>query len=396
VSPCAIDFYPIGVTSKGYSWPYPDPLVGLTLTPKGDIKGYGWPSNTRSGNIGDNPSVQCLAKEQKGWKQTFVQTRQTSKDIWASSLGMEDLENSILLIQLLITDWYLYSRKVCSTASAVLQLNRNREQTPDLFAFDSLKFLALKQKDEITKQSLTDREQEFLIPSWWQLQVANYYDSGDLAFSEWYRIFLADPEESDRNEEWISPDDYFNSSELLQDMSTGEDLNLILCNEPKPLKHSNLRSQLSQNISLLTEVFLPSGNSLEAGEPPKGEDGHPLVGLPVGLRAKGQPPRRLYPLKGVQVAIEPQGFTKRKKTNQAKEKPNSLITCNDFPMLIKDYIAFGIVSNGFNTAFACLHESREMLDLFADSMVRFDRIRDPDLSKIYLRFCSKGLLKVRK
>jgi SpoVK/Ycf46/Vps4 family AAA+-type ATPase len=396
VSPCAIDFYPIGVTSKGYSWPYPDPLVGLTLTPKGDIKGYGWPSNTRRGYIGDNPSVQCLAKEQKGWKQTFVQTRQTSKDIWASSLGMEDLENSILLIQLLITDWYLYSRKVCSTASAVLQLNRNREQTPDLFAFDSLKFLALKQKDEITKQSLTDREQEFLIPSWWQLQVANYYDSGDLAFSEWYRIFLADPEESDRNEEWISPDDYFNSSELLQDMSTGEDLNLILCNEPKPLKHSNLRSQLSQNISLLTEVFLPSGNSLEAGEPPKGEDGHPLVGLPVGLRAKGQPPRRLYPLKGVQVAIEPQGFTKRKKTNQAKEKPNSLITCNDFPMLIKDYIAFGIVSNGFNTAFACLHESREMLDLFADSMVRFDRIRDPDLSKIYLRFCSKGLLKVRK
>jgi len=88
------------------------------------------------------------------------------------------------------------------------------------YLLDSLKDISFKHKEEISNQYISEhRNQEFFIPTWWQLEVTKNYDVADLSFGEWYRIFLSDPEEGERNEEWVAPDEHYNSIEILQNFS---------------------------------------------------------------------------------------------------------------------------------------------------------------------------------
>jgi len=80
--------------------------------------------------------------------------------------------------------------------------------------------------------------------------------------------------------------------------------------------------------------------------------------------------------------------TYKLKEHAKNENSNSLVTSNDFKKLIRDYIFFGLVSNGFNAAFNLLHEKREILDFFADSLVRFEKIREPEIANFSLNFFS--------
>ena len=78
------------------------------------------------------------------------------------------------------------------------------------------------------------------------------------------------------------------------------------------------------------------------------------------------------------------------------ENSKSLVTSKDSKKLIRDYIFYGLVSNGFNVAYDLLYKNREILDLFADCLVRFEKIREPEIANFSFKFFSENSLKRTK
>jgi SpoVK/Ycf46/Vps4 family AAA+-type ATPase len=285
---------------------------------------------------------------------TFEEVQMISpfKELWASSIGLEDLKNGTLIAHFLVEEWYLYSRKIAS--SNVLPSNKNKKEISDPYVLDSLKHFSFKHKEEISKQSISqEKNQEFFIPTWWQLEVTKNYDVADLSFGEWYRIFLSDPEEGERNEEWVAPDEHYSTIETLQNIS-----NFFLLRNSKIEKLSDKSLYVPYGYgNLRFNIFsVPEKTPFETFN---------------------------YTYKLNQLPFE----------SAINENSKSLVTSNDFKKLIRDYIFYGLVSNGFNVAYDLLHKNREILDLFADCLVRFEKIREPEIANFSFKFFSENSLK---
>jgi|LakMenE01Jun11ns_1017448.scaffolds.fasta_scaffold9959531_21 SpoVK/Ycf46/Vps4 family AAA+-type ATPase len=248
------------------------------------------------------------------------------KELWASSLGLDDLKNGTLIAHFLVEEWYLYSRKIAS--SNVLPINKNKKEISDSYVLDSIKDISFKHKEEMSNQYISEeRNQEFIIPTWWQLEVTKNYDVADLSFGEWYRIFLSDPEEGERNEEWVAPDEHYNAIETLQNFS-------------------NFLNSKDSNFEISSDKSC--------------------------------------------------NYACKLNHNGKNENSKSLVTSNDFKKLIRDYIFYGLVSNGFNAAFNLLHNNREILDLVADCLVRFEKIREPEIANFSVKFFSDNFSQNKK
>jgi SpoVK/Ycf46/Vps4 family AAA+-type ATPase len=287
------------------------------------------------------------------------------KELWASSLGLDDLKNGTLIAHFLVEEWYLYSRKIAS--SNALPINKNKKEISDPYVLDSLKDISFKHKEEISNQYISEeRNQEFIIPTWWQLEVTKNYDVADLSFGEWYRIFLSDPEEGERNEEWVAPDQHYNDIETLQNFS-----NFFLLRNSK---NSNFKISSDKSCNFFS---VPEKTPFSSFFSSKILDQEKIQVKKINLSKK-------------------QNYACKLNHNGKNENSKSLVTSNDFKKLIRDYIFYGLVSNGFNAAFNLLHTNREILDLFADCLVRFEKIREPEIANFSVKFFSENFSQNKK
>jgi SpoVK/Ycf46/Vps4 family AAA+-type ATPase len=284
-------------------------------------------------------SLSLLSNLSPSFKQ--VQMISPFQELWASSIGLEDLKNGTLIAHFIVEEWYLYSRKIAS--SNVLPSNKNKKEISDPYVLDSLKHISYKHKEEISKQNISqEKNQEFFISTWWQLEVTKNYDVADLSFGEWYRIFLSDPEEGERNEEWVAPDEHYSTIETLQNIS-----NFFL------LRNSKIEKLSEKSFNIFN---VPEKTPFE-------------------------------------IFNYTRKFNKLSFGSAKDENSKSLVTSNDSKKLIRDYIFYGLVSNGFNVAYDLLHKNREILDLFADCLVRFEKIREPEIANFSFKFFSENSLK---
>jgi hypothetical protein len=310
------------------------------------------------------------------------------KELWASSLGLEDLKNGTLIAHFLVEEWYLYSKKIAS--SNTLPINKNKKEISDPYVLDSLKDLSFNHKEEISNQYISEeRNQEFFIPTWWQLEVTKNYDVADLSFGEWYRIFLSDPEEGERNEEWVAPDEHYNAIETLQNFPNS----FLLRNS----KNSNFEISSDKSCNFFS---VPEKTPFEVVK----SDGLQIL----KKKTKIQKNKRFSSFFSNKILDQEKMQMKKinlsKKQNYAcnlnhngkNENSKSLVTSNDFKKLIRDYIFYGLISNGFNAAFNLLHNNREILDLVADCLVRFEKIREPEIANFSVNFFSDNFSQNKK
>lgn len=128
-----------------------------------------------------------------------------------SSTGSEDVQSATLLSFLMAEKWYFYAKKTCTQSFHPLLENLNNyefyEEDINLF-----KAIVEDMESEIDIQNRLVsvlKTQKWSFRTWWQKQLADEESFFEKSIMDWYRIHLAEPEENERNIEWVPPDDYY-------------------------------------------------------------------------------------------------------------------------------------------------------------------------------------------
>ena len=128
-----------------------------------------------------------------------------------SSTGSEDVQSATLLSFLMAEKWYFYAKKTCTQSFHPLLENLNNYE---LYEEDINLFKAIVEdmESEIDIQNRLVsilKTQKWSFRTWWQKQLADEESFFEKSIMDWYRIHLAEPEEEERNIEWVPPDDYY-------------------------------------------------------------------------------------------------------------------------------------------------------------------------------------------
>ena len=153
----------------------------------------------------------------------------------------------------------------------------------------------------------------------------------DPAYDDWYRIYLPDPEESERNEEWIPPDEYYHTNDSL--------FNLGQMNYPREQELSSSKKIAQENHQLPKKILGDSAKLIHKGQ-----------------------------------KFDLNSF------------PTSSITWNALYEVNRDYIYHSLVLTCFNKAFCILDKNRELLDFFAVYLTRYEIIRQHEINEVILQF----------
>jgi ATP-dependent Zn protease len=188
-----------------------------------------------------------------------------SAEINLSDLGIEDIEFAQNLISLMIDHWYLYSKTIGLQNNVKLLNNFNeKEYFSQTNKMDLLNNFATNTEKSLSSEvveftntfnvreteSLTQQQsQSFLPSSIWQAQVATEFEFSTRVFSDWYRIYLPDPQQVERNLEWIPPDEYYQTNSFFVDNEFN--WNNELENSKEYLTTSLMLQSYNQAIKLL-------------------------------------------------------------------------------------------------------------------------------------------------
>ena len=128
-----------------------------------------------------------------------------------SNLGGEDVQSATLLSFLMVEKWYFYAKRTCTQTHHPLLNNFNLY---DFYQEDINLFKAIFEDidSEIDTQNRLIsvlKTQKWSFRTWWQKQVADEESFFDKSIMDWYRIYVVEPEEDERNIEWVPPDDYY-------------------------------------------------------------------------------------------------------------------------------------------------------------------------------------------
>jgi ATP-dependent Zn protease len=139
---------------------------------------------------------------------------------WHSNLGIEELTFASSLANFMITKCYFYSKNLATHKLNKLFTNHNWKEFKEDEILEVFKQIAFESEAEIsgdpTFSSNPKYFQKWMIRPWWQAQIVKQTELIPPAYDDWYRIYLPDPEESERNIEWLPPDEYYhNNSNLL-------------------------------------------------------------------------------------------------------------------------------------------------------------------------------------
>jgi ATP-dependent Zn protease len=163
-----------------------------------------------------------------------------SAEINLSDLGSEDIEFAQNLITLMIDHWYLYSKTITiQNNSKILNNFNEKEYFDQTDKQQSLNQLVLNSEINLeleleeftntfnrreTEHLVQQQSQTFFPSSVWQSQVATEFEFATRIFSDWYRIYLPDPQQIERNLEWIPPDEYYHTNSLLESINWNDEI----------------------------------------------------------------------------------------------------------------------------------------------------------------------------
>ncbi len=158
----------------------------------------------RAGERANTALFESLPSRQK-------QSQGTS--ISQSDLGIEELTFAGVVANVMISSWYLYSKHVGLERLNLSTIARNTEEIDDPVLLDLFRHLEEDQEHQVERATKhSQRFQQWSSPSWWQTQVMAEAALVEPGYSEWYRIYIPDPEETERNIDWVPPEDHYHAA----------------------------------------------------------------------------------------------------------------------------------------------------------------------------------------
>ncbi|BDA51786.1 probable ATP-dependent zinc metalloprotease FtsH homolog (chloroplast) [Coccomyxa sp. Obi] len=140
------------------------------------------------------------------------QKQSQGTSISQSDLGIEELTFAGVVANVMITSWYLYSKRVALQRLSLSTIARNTEEIDDPVLLDLFRHLEEDQEHQVERATRhSQRFQKWSSPSWWQTQVMAEAALVEPGYSEWYRIYIPDPEETERNIDWVPPEDHYHA-----------------------------------------------------------------------------------------------------------------------------------------------------------------------------------------
>ena len=327
-------------------------------------------------------SSKAFAAYRKGHVRNLSQYNK--RNLSHSSLGIEDLSAASNLAHSLVEKWHFYSNKIAIRRENQIFTNQNQFEISEIGVFDLFQQLTEDVQNRISASNISESTekkeriqsegrdkhsrynfQEWSIRPWWQNQITEQTGNLNMFYDDWYRIYLPDPEESERNEEWVTPDEYYHNTQNLK--------NLLPKSSSYPFRKNS--------------YLLPTFKNLTN---PK------MVGSYFKIVPKGEVEQKNNRSKNKNQAFEPRKeflFQNRQtrlvKLEDTKNKLNFDLTWNDLYKLDRDYIYHALILTCFNKAFCLLDENRELLDYLADHLMRFEMLRQHKIKQIFYDFgCS--------
>ena len=165
----------------------------------------------------------------------FVHKFSSRKSSHLSTLGLEDLLFAQKLVYSLIEKSCFYTKKTHIQKSLPLLENLNHRsyapQKLDLYS-DLVETIENPQGEmektvELETSSLHSSEkmevenlmsQLFYSVPWWQQETSNALKFVERNFSNWSRFYLSNPEKTDRNPEWVPPDEFYHTASGLKNV----------------------------------------------------------------------------------------------------------------------------------------------------------------------------------
>ena len=168
-------------------------------------------------------------------KQKFYQSEFSFKrNLWHSNLGIEDLSAASNLAHSLVDKWHFYSNKIAIRRENQIFTNQNQLEISEIEVFELFQQLTEDLQNRISASNISQKGirrlgkerdkysrynfQEWSVRPWWQDQITKQTENLNMFYDDWYRIYLPDPEESERNEEWVTPDEYYHNTQNLKSL----------------------------------------------------------------------------------------------------------------------------------------------------------------------------------
>lgn len=165
----------------------------------------------------------------------FVQQFSSSKYAQLSTLGLEDLLFAQQLVTYIIDNWFFYSKKTSLQEKTHLSPNINFREFRDISEkLDLYQGIVEKIQNPPMQQALetqtssvgskknaaitgSNSQLYYSIP-WWQQQISSELEFVEKNFTNWSRFYLSNPEQNERNPEWLPPDEFYHSSSGLKNV----------------------------------------------------------------------------------------------------------------------------------------------------------------------------------
>lgn len=310
----------------------------------------------------------------------FVQQFSSSQYVQLSTLGLDDLLFAQKLVYCILEKWSFYSKKshIQQTAQLASNINtREFREIPeklDLYTgvVETIQIPPMSQALEIQTSSLGSKKkngvtswnaQMFYSIPWWQQQTSSELEFVEKNFTNWSRLYLSNPEQSDRNPEWLPPDEFYHSSSGLKNIKTAfANIQKI----KKPLDRN-------KKTNFITKTIQQKADSTKT----------------ISLAKK--------------PFLKTQFLTQVLKPGDVKEiflPEKADFSWNEVALLTRDYPGQSLVLESFNKALSVLNQNRELLDRLVVELLYKEILRQPDIEKLIKEFDAnwssskeKGLVK---
>ena len=378
-------------------------------------------------------------------KNQQVHSQYNKRNLWHSSLGIEDLSVASNLAHSLVEKWHFYSNKIAIRRENQIFTNQNIVEISETGVFELFQQLTEDVQNRISASNISESTdakqsegrdkhsrynfQEWSIRPWWQNEITEQTGNLNMFYDDWYRIYLSDPEESERNDEWVAPEEYYHNTQNLKNLlpkySYRKNSYLLptfknLTNPKIPglskpkssLPYSNpaARGKYQEKQGLLKSSILKSGmllkpsvlTSLKAHRGFISELNNNKRKIDQATAAKLNILKDLPKTSAFNSHVKDKNNRSKNKNKpfafegprreflfknrQIKNKLNFDVTWNDLYKLDRDYIYHALILTCFNKAFSLLDENRELLDYLADYLMRFETLRQHKIKQIFYDF----------
>ena len=167
----------------------------------------------------------------------------------------------------MINNWHLYTKTISIQNQSELLSNFNQKEyfghDDELNHFNQLaENTEIKLKTEIDEFTtignsgdidtlIQQQAQSFFSTAIWQAQVSSEFEFSTRLFTDWYRIYLPDPQQIERNLEWIPPDKYYQNNMYLNNNNESQNWNSELKNSKTYLLNSLVLQSYNTALQLL-------------------------------------------------------------------------------------------------------------------------------------------------